>query len=355
MPVRPYRVLWWRNAGRRKQLGARGSADRLRRMFRFLTIAFVLCIAPGVARAGETELPDGDRLYWDDGLGAGAERVRKALPPIRRHVASVLGLGAPAPANIHVVSGWQRMREVAGMTVPEWAAGVCVGSRRLIALRADVADNPRLLRSLESVTRHEWVHYAWATAAGSRAHRLPLWVNEGLAEFIGGGLSADAGATLDIAASSRDLIPFQDIESRWPRGQYRAALAYAQSKSWIQYFRRRAGEDALRAVLSDVARGKGSADAAFDEAVWTHTKRPVSLWVEDWRMDLEATAKPWYAHAFNDLWTAIFLVIGIVGGISYFFIRARRRRERERMPDHDFPPGAEEHGNAPRQPERGGA
>ena len=68
-------------------------------------------------------------------------------------------------------------------------------------------------------------------------------------------------------------------------------------------------------------------------------RRPLGLWIEDWRSELEARASPWYSHVFNDLFTSIFLVVGIVGGISYFFVRHRRKKQIAQMPDGDFPPG----------------
>ena len=51
--------------------------------------------------------------------------------------------------------------------------------------------------------------------------------------------------------------------------------------------------------------------------MFNHAKRPLSLLIEDWRAVLEAKARPWYAHLFNDVFTTIFLIFGVVGGISY--------------------------------------
>ena len=293
-----------------------------------------LYLLTGTAAAAEAVLPTGDRLFWDDSVPGAGKRVRRALPEIRAQVARATGLPVPGPAEIHVVSGWDRMREVAGMMVPEWAAGVCVSGRGLIAVRSDVSDNPALLRSLESVMRHEWIHYAWSQASGPNRRKLPLWVEEGLAERVGGGFSADAGRQLDLAAEANRLIPFDQISSSWPRRQLDAALAYLQSKSWIEYFITHAGAQTLRAVLADTATPPKQVDSPpFEAAVFRHTKRPLSLWIEDWRAHAEQTAVPWYRWWLDDLFTTLMLIVGVVGGIAYFFIRARRRRQIAQMPD----------------------
>ena len=112
-----------------------------------------------------------------------------------------------------------------------------------------------------------------------------------------------------------------------------------QSKSWVEYFTRHAGNETFRTILHELAgkrpipEGSVSDGSPFEAAVWRHTKRPLSLWIEDWRVALKESASPWYVHLFKDLWTGIFLVVGIVGGISYFFIRRRRKQQIDQMPD----------------------
>ena len=216
-------------------------------------ILLMAFLAPS-AHAADEVLPTGDRLYWDDGIGGAAARIRKALPGIRAEVARALGMPEPGPAEIHVVSGWDRIREVVGDTVPPSGPLGCVSAVASSSrFASDVSDNRALLRSLETVMRHEWIHFAWSQAAGARTRELPLWIEEGFAELIGGGMSADAGAKLDMATTFKRLVPFDKITKRWPESQHEAGLAYLQSKSWVQYFFKHQGADKFRAILADVA------------------------------------------------------------------------------------------------------
>ena len=59
----------------------------------------------------------------------------------------------------------------------------------------------------ERVVFHEYVHLMLSLTSIEQA----LWFEEGIAEEIGGGVSVDAGATLDYAAAFGHLIPWKDI------------------------------------------------------------------------------------------------------------------------------------------------
>ena len=115
----------------------------------------------------------------------------RQVPIVSRQVAASLGFELEGgPAEVVLVSGLARMREAARSHVPEWAGGVCIGSRSLIVLRVDLVRNGPT-RSVLTTLRHEWVHLAWSRKAGAYVRRLPLWLEEGIAEEIGGGITVD--------------------------------------------------------------------------------------------------------------------------------------------------------------------
>jgi hypothetical protein len=287
-------------------------------------------------------------VRWDDGLESLGRRVVAAVPSVRAEVQARLGFPDAAPrADVSVVSGLERMRAVARAAVPEWAAGVTIGGSRIV-LRAD-----RLLAGvgggLIPVLRHEWVHLAWAQRAGPRSRFLPLWLEEGIAEEIGGEISLDGGEALDLAAAFGRLIPLEEISSSWPQSPERAALAYRQGRSWTQYFAQRQGWGDVRAVLAALADGPvPSADGLapetpFEAVVRERTGHTVGEWHADWRHYVEEAADPWYRFLLRDLWTTLIAAVAVIGGVAYLFLRRRRRRQIQALPEYPGPaPGGDD-------------
>jgi hypothetical protein len=281
---------------------------------------------------------EGGRVRWDDGLESLGRQAARALPAVREEVGRRLGWPYAGPdVEVVVVSGLDRMQEEAHAAIPEWAVGVALSSRALILIRADL-----LHRGFGSgvvpVLRHEWVHLAWGHRAGVNRRLLPLWAEEGLAEDIGGGVSIDLGSTLDLAVVFDRLLDFRGLEERFPRSPARAALAYRQSESWIQYVAERAGWPPLQAVLAELAAGEASGaafpeESPFEQAVRIQTGRSVGEWQAGWRVALEERATPWFHLLLRDFQGTLLLALALVGAVAFFFVVRRRRRQIARLPD----------------------
>ena len=254
-----------------------------------LTLLLALVAARGMRSwaADEVALPVDVR--WDGGLDRLGREAERRMPTIRRQVARRLGWETQEGAEILIVRGLARMREEARARVPSWAVGVAISGAGRIVIRADLLAAGQG-SSLEAVLRHEWVHLAWGRRAGANRRLLPLWAEEGIAEEIGGGISVDAGAALDVAAAFDRLLPFQELEARFPKEAREADLAYKQSRSWIQHVTRTAGWEPLRAVLGDLAEWPESdgrpREAAFAESVRSRTGLSVGEWASAWRQGL---------------------------------------------------------------------
>ncbi|MDJ0974234.1 MAG: hypothetical protein QNJ98_07230 [Planctomycetota bacterium] len=297
-----------------------------------------LVIAPA-AWAGEATTSDGHVVRWDPGLERAGREVVSLLPRIEAEVERKMGFPFPkGPATIVVAKGIDSMRNAARVHVPEWAAGVCIGQRSLIVLRADRMLPPSPARSITTVLRHEWVHLAWARRAGLHVRSLPRWAEEGLAEEIGGGVSVEGGATLDYAAAWGRLIPWKDLTAGFPRESPRAALAYRQGASWIRFFLKQRGWDDLRAVLADLADGKGkepsdTSRTPLDRVLLARTERGLDLWTAEWRVSLEEEARPWFHLLGHDVGWSLIIFFSMISVVLYFAVRRRRRAAIEALPD----------------------
>ena len=301
-----------------------------------LVLALALWAAP--AHAGERITEAGHKVRWDDGLESMAAHAVRILPRVRGEVEAALGFPFPGgPAEIVFVRGHDRIREETGAGIPDWAAGVCQGHRSLIVIRGDRVDRDPL-NPMEATLRHEWVHLAWSRRAGLRARTLPRWVEEGLAEEIGGGVSVEAGAQLDFAASFGWLLDFEDISRTWPRDAKQASLAYKQGRSFVRYLRKELGPEIFPQLLADLADGKGidpnrKPEEQFDQVVFQRTGSVLGYWTALWETDVEERAAPWFHLLLRDFTWTIFILIAFIGLFAFTFMHRRRQREIAELPD----------------------
>ena len=303
------------------------------RAFLTLCLLSIATLMTGtVAWAGEATTPGGHRVRWDGGLDDIGNRVVASLPRVRARVAVALGFPLRGGgAEIVVVSGYDRMRSEGGREVPEWAAGVCIGSQSRIVMRADLVDRDPL-NSMVTTLRHEWVHLSWSRRAGANVRELPLWVEEGLAEDVGGGISIEAGFQLDAAAKFGRLIPFSQIESTWPEDARDASLAYKEGRSWVGYFRNKAKPGTLQRILADLADGKRNADTPgagshFQQLVFAETGATLSHWIAAWKIKVKEEADPWFHLLLRDFTGTIFFTLGVLSLGAFYFLRRRRKRQ----------------------------
>lgn len=138
----------------------------------------------------------------------------------------------------------------------------------VIRVRGDVQVTTRLASTL----LHELVHAALDAAAPSLA--LPIWLNEGLAEWFAAratgrpALDARRQSLLAEGASRGMLLPLASISepSLLHLAAEDAPLAYLQATALVDQVARRGGEQALRVLLGQLFR-TGDLDRALLRAV----------------------------------------------------------------------------------------
>jgi hypothetical protein len=123
-------------------------------------------------------------------------------------------------------------------------------------------DAARLDARARSVIVHEYVHAAVDELAGFNARRVPLWVNEGLAEyvqwrFLGSENPPHAVATALRSAAARDQVPrLEDMTDRALITQSQPALAYGTSAIAVRLLLKTGGPDNLLGLIADVGEGR---------------------------------------------------------------------------------------------------
>jgi tetratricopeptide (TPR) repeat protein len=158
-----------------------------------------------------------------------------------------------------ILYGEEQFRDATEM--PGWVLGVYDGKIRIPVKGLPKADDPALRRLLY----HEYVH----ALVFSITRNCPVWVNEGLAEYLSEG---PAESLLGQA------IPLSSLDRAFPRqGGRVTAAAYRVSHEAVTSLMHEHGENAMRRFLESTAEGMGTADA-FELAFRTQYRDFLDRW-----------------------------------------------------------------------------
>jgi len=115
-------------------------------------------------------------------------------------------------------------------------------------------------RSALGVATHEITHVIVARASKSSYLGVPLWLNEGLAEF--GNIEQDQGYEryLEWAIDTDRLFPFSSL-NRFPGNPNLTLVAYGQSKSFVEFLINNFPEDSMIKLMNEISNKKSIEDS----------------------------------------------------------------------------------------------
>lgn len=158
--------------------------------------------------------------------------------------------------------------------MPHWVAGLYDGKVRMPINRKGFSDE-----DLKRLSAHEVTH---AFVAAISAGKAPLWVNEGLAQYMENKVKPISLAVFYSHAAGGDLFPLDDLLQPTAvmnlATSEQIALFYQQSFHLVNYLIERYGMYRLKRLLYQYAEGKDS-----DEAIRKIFKISVERLEREWK------------------------------------------------------------------------
>ena len=135
-----------------------------------------------------------------------------------------------------------------------YLAAFTLPQRNLIVVHVSLKDSSELLL-LNDTLKHELCHLI--LHENIRESSLPRWLDEGVCQWVSGTIGeflvqGNLG-TMDFGI---DEIPFANLSDRFPTERRELALAYWQSRNFIQYLSVRYGRENVIGVLQSLRNGK---------------------------------------------------------------------------------------------------
>ena len=196
-------------------------------------------------------------LYYGGQQGR-AQRALEAAQEALTRMGNLMGVTDPDTLRLAVYNSIPAMREALPPTsqVREESLvteGISFGDTGVVLL---LGGNPEL----EGVAAHETVHFLMRFAVGSGARSVPIWLNEGLAEYANPFPSPTFESLLSRRLASNTLIPLTSLTSAPGRPEDNLLL-YGQGRSVVTYMIDAYGEAPLQALLQRLREGDPIDDA----------------------------------------------------------------------------------------------
>jgi hypothetical protein len=196
-------------------------------------------------------------IHWYGDIGEFAQGFLDLADQAVTDIWSQIGILPTNPIHIRLYADASSMRESMPLA-HEWTGGVSYPTHGLISIGVNQANRDWTTRALI----HEIVHVAVGEASFFCGSSIPAWLNEGLATYAEGSQSSELTQVLNQAIMSDSVYSFSSLEGDFPYAEEGAQLAYAQSRSIVEYIIGEFGAKSISALLK-AFQTRGSIDHAI--------------------------------------------------------------------------------------------
>ncbi|MCE5322162.1 hypothetical protein LLG46_02475 [bacterium] len=164
---------------------------------------------------------------------------------------------------------------------------------------------------------HEITHAIIFRLLGKNITALPLWANEGLAQYESEEFPDADNAIVANAAADGSLVPLSHFVDHFPKDK--SNLAYAESASAIRYLVKEHGKSAPKKMLAELAHG-----TSFDKAMLKAAGQRSGDFADSWE---EHVNKRYYALKLTRIAIGTVPIVMAILAIIAFFVRRKQKIE----------------------------
>jgi len=251
-----------------------------------------------------------------------AARVGMEIDAAAPRIATLVGTDDLRPVQAYVYRDRDAFRQAVGIPRESTVVGLATLPSGVIHI-----DGTGLLASIQRVVPHEVGHVMISRAVGPGLPQLPLWLNEGIAEYVAGQRAAQVDPVALRAVGRGAALGLADLDPAFRRRDADTALAYAQSASLVNFLVAERGERVIADLLAALRESRN-----FDSALQQATGFTPPELESAWR---SSVARRWRWPLFlrSGAWVLILMVVLFFVGLVRYL---RERRRRQEMPEQDW-------------------
>jgi len=221
------------------------------------------------------------QISWVNGDLAFGQSVQDAMFLSFENYSKYLDLPVPDTLGIFIYPNPSALQTALEITNARWIAGHANPAENIILVSIPSGFDQNL--DIQRQIPHELTHLRLYLYLGQNYSILPAWYSEGLASLSELYSLPEYWQILQAAWQNNEMIPFSELCQSIPSEANRAALAYAQSDSFVRFLYDEFGKVGLQELLDAYNQGY-----TCEDAIQT-----------TFNIDLETLEKDWYQQTFN--------------------------------------------------------
>lgn len=303
---------------------------------RILLSALFLCALPLPAAADAGMLTVGDAqatVRFDAPLQTAAMEVLRIYPAVRSELLVDLGWETSFKPEIVLVKDHASFKKVSGSDL---VTALAIPGEDLIVIDySKMGGHPF---TLEVTLKHELCHLE--LHHGISDGGLPRWFNEGICQWVTGGfdeiISDGSRSGLREAVLSKRLVSIDGLSSAFRSDGKGLLLAYEESRSIINFIKRKFGVEGLRKILEQMRSGR-DLESAFRNSLAI----PLDELEEQWRASL-SPGNAWLFYLRDNLYEMLFVAAALLTICGFFRVLKKKREYKDDEDEGEGGEGEEE-------------
>ena len=282
---------------------------------------------PGLAADFERLHRNGLTVLYTPSLQAAAVEALDLYPGVRKSLEESLAWRISFQPTLILIKDRRSFVQMAGSDL---FVAYAVPERNLMVI--DYSKMTVHPFSIEVTLKHELCHLLLHHYVDRK--NLPKWLDEGVAQWVSGGLAEiithRKGYALKRARLTRRYLSWEALRDRFPRDRDALVLAYEQSESIVAYIVAHFGLDGLIELLHHLHKGDHP-DVAVSKALFTSMDQLEAAWQRDLGRGLTL-----FSILVNHLYEILFFLAALT--TVYGFVRYLMKKKTYEEPDHDATP-----------------
>ncbi len=261
-------------------------------------------------------------VVFEEPLRSVAEKIAMRYPSIKRDLEDTFQWPVDFRPTLVLVRSGEQFQKIAGTDL---IVAFAVPQKKLMVI--DYSKMNTSPFTLGSTLKHELCHLLLHHYIDRQ--RLPKWLDEGICQWASDGIveviMGSDRSVLARAGLRGRYFPMRVLDTRFPGDKASLQLAYAQSKSFVNFISREYGRDAVLNLLNNLRYG-----LTFENAIQQSLSISFKDLEREW-LDHLKRKNTWFTyltiHVYEFLFVfgAVILVIGFVRAM----IKKRRYRDEE--------------------------
>ena len=224
----------------------------------------------------EWDLVQGDIMdvYFHGPVSRRAKNVLEACDKSVNDISNLLGVDTNKRISLVMYNNYSEMFDVVVKKSQTQAGSLITEGQAFSKENIVIVDGGA--RSALGVATHEITHIIVSRATKDSYVGVPLWLNEGLAEY--GNIEQDSGYDryLEWAIDTNRLFPFSSL-NRFPGNPNLTLVAYGQSKSFIEFLVKEYPKENMKNLMKEIS-GRKSIDDSFISSYGKNLNELESEW-----------------------------------------------------------------------------